>query len=70
IGYVPAPGTLDVDGLGLNDYELEELLEVDPAAWQAQLPQVREYFAKFGDDLPAELRAQLDALEQRLADAS
>ena len=34
----------------------------------AEIEPIREYFAKFGDRLPAELRAQLDALEQRLRD--
>jgi phosphoenolpyruvate carboxykinase (GTP) len=45
---------------------MAELLEVDPEQWKAQLPQVREHLAKFGDRLPDELRAQLAALEERL----
>jgi phosphoenolpyruvate carboxykinase (GTP) len=45
---------------------MAELLRVDPDEWRAQLPQVREHFAKFGDRLPEELRAQLAALEERL----
>ena len=31
-----------------------------------QLPQLKEHLARFGDDLPDELSAQLDALERRL----
>ncbi|MEA2408642.1 MAG: phosphoenolpyruvate carboxykinase [Thermoleophilaceae bacterium] len=68
IGLVPGEGALDTSGLDLPGDALAKLLEVDSSEWREQLPQVREHFAKFGDKLPAELSAQLDALEQRLAD--
>ena len=46
---------------------MRELLTVDDRRWSSeQLPQVEEHLAKFGDKLPAELAAQLEALEQRL----
>ena len=38
-------------------------------ALRAQIPQMREFLEKFGDDLPDEISAQLDALEGRLAPA-
>jgi phosphoenolpyruvate carboxykinase (GTP) len=66
IGYVPSPDALDTSGLELGDAELAALLEVDPELWEAQLPQVHAHFARFGDELPAELRDQLAALERRL----
>jgi phosphoenolpyruvate carboxykinase (GTP) len=68
IGLVPSEGALDLSGLDLPDGALAKLLDVDAGEWREQLPQVREHFASFGDKLPAELSAQLDALEQRLAD--
>ena len=34
--------------------------------WQAEIPQVTEWFEKFGDKLPAVLWAELDALKARL----
>jgi len=67
IGRVPAPGAIDTTGLDLSEADMEALLEVDPDDWKAQLPQVHQHFAQFGDKLPTELRAQLDALEARLA---
>jgi phosphoenolpyruvate carboxykinase (GTP) len=67
IGYVPAEGDLDVEGLDLAPEALRELLTVDEDAVRAELDQVREHLAKFGDDLPGEVREQLAALEQRLA---
>ena len=47
----------------------EELFAIDPDEWREQLPQVHEYYAKFGEDLPDELSAQLEALEKRLDEA-
>jgi phosphoenolpyruvate carboxykinase (GTP) len=66
LGGLPPKGDLDVDGLDISDEALEELLTVDGEALKAQLPQVREHLAKFGDDLPAEISAQLEQLEARL----
>jgi phosphoenolpyruvate carboxykinase (GTP) len=66
IGLVPPPGDLDTDGLQIDAAALEELLAVDPALIREQLPQVKEHLARFGERLPAELRAQLGDLERRL----
>ena len=43
-----------------------ELLRVDAAEWQPEIDPIREFYAQFGDKLPDELRAQLDALAERL----
>ncbi len=48
---------------------MAKLLAVDPDEWREQLPQLRDHFETFGDRLPAELVAQLEALERRLGDA-
>jgi phosphoenolpyruvate carboxykinase (GTP) len=66
LGLVPSPDGLDTDGLDIAPEALEALLAVDDAAVREELPQVREHLERFGDDLPAEVRAQLDTLEQRL----
>ncbi len=66
IGLVPPADDLNTEGLDLPAAALEELLAVDNDLYRQQLPQVKEHLAKFGDKLPAEVGAQLDALEQRL----
>jgi phosphoenolpyruvate carboxykinase (GTP) len=66
IGYVPTPDALDVSGLDLTTDELEQVLRVDPEEWKAEIPQVTEWFHKFGDKLPGVLWAELDALKARL----
>ncbi|GAA5141642.1 phosphoenolpyruvate carboxykinase (GTP) [Nocardioides marinquilinus] len=70
IGHVPAPGSLDVDGLDLTDDDLARALAVDPDEWRAEVPQIQEWFEKFGDDLPAVLWTELDTLKARLDDAA
>ena len=45
---------------------MAKLVEVDPEEWKQELALIREHFASFGDSLPDELRAQADALEERL----
>jgi phosphoenolpyruvate carboxykinase (GTP) len=69
IGLLPADGALDVEGLDVDAAELAELLRVDPAEWREELPSIHEHFAQFGEKLPAQLRAQLAALEARLSAA-
>jgi phosphoenolpyruvate carboxykinase (GTP) len=63
---VPAAGSLDLEGLDIPSEDLDELLRVDPAEWREELPSMHEHFAKFGDQLPGELREQLDTLEAKV----
>ena len=66
IGLVPAEGALETAGLGLSAEDMEKLLSADTDEWIAQLPQLKEHYAMFGERLPPELREQLHALETRL----
>jgi len=62
----PAEGGLDLDGLELAEHDLAELLRVDPDDWRAELSLIEQHYGQFGDALPPELRAQLQALRSRL----
>jgi phosphoenolpyruvate carboxykinase (GTP) len=66
IGLVPHEGALDTEGLEISDEAMRELLTVDPALVRDQLPQVEEHLARFGDSLPDQIRAQFEALRDRL----
>jgi len=66
IGLVPTDDAIDTSGLDVSPEAMAKLLDVDANEWREQVPQLREHLAKFGDDLPDEISAQLDALEQRL----
>ena len=39
---------------------------VDAEEWKAEIPQIEEWFAKFGDQLPVQLQVELDGLKERL----
>jgi phosphoenolpyruvate carboxykinase (GTP) len=66
IGYVPAPGAVDTEGLDLTEEQLAAALHVDPEEWRAEVPQIQEWFEKFGEHLPAVLWTELDGLRARL----
>jgi phosphoenolpyruvate carboxykinase (GTP) len=66
IGRLPADGSLETEGLDVAPEDMAELLRFDPEAWAAQLPQVRDHFALFGDRLPQALRSQLARLEDQV----
>jgi phosphoenolpyruvate carboxykinase (GTP) len=66
IGLVPTEDAIDTEGLELPPGAMAQLLRVDPDEWRAQLPQIRQHFAQFGDDLPSQLREQLERLESGL----
>lgn len=66
IGRVPTKDGLDLSGLNIDESVMEELLKVDVASWKAEMADVDNHFAKFGDRLPARLAAQLAKLKERL----
>lgn len=67
IGTVPTPDAIPLEGLDLSDEAITTLLTVDNAAWKAEADSIDEHFAKFGDHLPKELAAQLQALRDRVS---
>ena len=69
IGYLPTEEAIDLTGIEdeVSAADLAELLKVDVDGWKAELAMIDEHYAKFGDKLPAELKAQLAALKERLA---
>lgn len=66
IGYVPAPGAINTDGLNISPALMTALLHVDMEEWHEEVKGTGEFLAKFGGDLPAGIRAEYDALVKRL----
>ncbi len=66
IGYEPTADDITLEGLDFSKEQLAEILEVDPALWREDMKSVEEFYAKFKDKLPKELKAQLEALQKRL----
>ncbi len=66
IGLLPNPADLDTKGLDLSAEKMSKLLNVDIDGWLAEVPRIRDHFAKFGDRLPQGMRDEVDALDARL----
>ena len=70
IGFVPTLDFLDVSGVNVTPADMVELLNVHVNEWRAEIPGIREYYAKFAERLPEALHNQVDELESRLGSAT
>jgi len=67
IGYEPKPEDINIEGLdGITLDVVKELLTVDKELWKEEAKGIHEFYAKFGDRLPRELKDELAALESNL----
>ncbi len=66
IGRLPAPGALDVSGLGLDEAALNLLLTVDREIWLEEAALTLDAYKRLGSRMPQALYAQLEALTRRL----
>ena len=66
VGYVPTRNGLTLDGLNISADAVEQLLRVNPEDWEDDLGDSKEFFQKFGDRLPRELREEHEKLSRRL----
>ena len=66
IGYVPNVDDIDLTGLDIDRETVEGILAVDKDVWAKEAAEIEEHYKKFGDKLPAQLRAQLEALKANL----
>jgi phosphoenolpyruvate carboxykinase (GTP) len=67
IGYEPKPEDINIEGLDLTVDTIKGLLDVDKDLWKEDVENIKEFYAKFGERLPQELKAELAGLENRLA---
>lgn len=69
IGYLPKKGDINVSGIEdeVTPEVMDKLLDVDKDLWKQDVKEMREFYKQFGDRLPKEISAQLDALENRLS---
>ncbi|USQ83207.1 phosphoenolpyruvate carboxykinase (GTP) [Streptomyces phaeoluteigriseus] len=66
IGILPAPGSLDTEGLDLAEKDLDFLLTVDKEIWREEASLIPEHLDTFGDHTPKELWDEYRALVRRL----
>ena len=68
IGYLPRVEDIKLEGSGVTEETLADLLSVDRDLWRTEAAGVRAFYRQFGDKLPKELADELDGLEARLKD--
>ena len=66
VGTVPKAGELNTDGIEVDESILDELLEIDSAAWTKEVESIREFFGEFGERMPKQLFEELAKLEARV----
>ena len=55
-----------MSGLDVDPADLDAVSSVDVEEWRSELPQIEEWFAKIGEQLPTGMRDELEALRLRL----
>ena len=65
IGYIPYPKDIDMTGLKVNNATMRSLLSVDSAEWKLEIDSQKQFFSKFGSQLPKEIKSQYSALKKR-----
>ena len=66
IGFVPTGESIDLEGLDMTPAEVEAAVRVDADEWATELASIEEWFANFGESLPAALQSELDGLTTRM----
>ncbi len=67
IGYVPNAEDINLEGLDIDIETLKDILYVDNEKWLKEAEGIEEFYKKFGDKLPQELKNQLAGLKERLS---
>ena len=67
VGYIPKPGSINIDGLSLGEKDMEKLFDIPKDYWLEECEYVRKYYEEqLGEDLPQAVLDELNALEERL----
>ena len=68
IGYVPNAEDINLEGIEdeVSRDTLKSILNVDKDLWKEETKGIEEFYAKFGDHLPQELRDELSILKENL----
>ena len=67
IGYTPKLSSIDLTGLDLKSNAMKELLTIDQTEWLEDLKLQEEFYAQFDDQLPQEIKTELESLRKRLS---
>jgi phosphoenolpyruvate carboxykinase (GTP) len=65
IGYVPTKNGLTLDGMKISAEAVNELLRVNPEDWENEMDDSKQFFGKFGERLPRQIREEHEKLARR-----
>ena len=70
IGYLPHAEDINLEGLEgeVTLDSLKSILDVDKSLWAEDAKGIEEFYAKFGDKLPKELKEELETLKKNCAE--
>ncbi len=66
-GYLPKPGTINTEGLGLSEEKMAGLFDVNKESGIAEMESIRKYYDTFDGHVPQELYDTLDKIEAMYA---
>ncbi|MDR0978170.1 MAG: phosphoenolpyruvate carboxykinase (GTP) [Endomicrobium sp.] len=66
IGLFPQKGAIDTSGLNIEKGIMDKLLSVDKESWRKEVVMIEEFYSKFGDRIPVDLRRHLSDLKKKL----
>jgi phosphoenolpyruvate carboxykinase (GTP) len=69
IGKLPLTGDLNLEGIDVPAATMDALLEVDTAAWQAEISEIGDYLDSFGGRTPDALKAEQKRVKEALNQA-
>ena len=66
IGYLPRIDDLDVASLTVSKDDLEIILDINVNCWREYIIQIKDFYSKFHDRIPATLQVILNQLEEKI----
>lgn len=66
IGYIPRSSDIRLNGTDLTPSDVKKLLYISKPQWRKEARKIRKFYKMFGEELPEELKNQLDKLEENL----
>ncbi len=68
IGFVPGIQDIDLEESNVSEKTFRNLIEIDTGLWVKETEDTEDFYKRFGDSLPNELRHELNKLKKRLSE--
>jgi phosphoenolpyruvate carboxykinase (GTP) len=65
IGLFPEENSIDLSGFDIKKEAMEKLLKIDREDWKREISMIEEFYARFGNKIPVDLRNHLSNLRKK-----